>query len=356
MRAGGAVAASGKVLKNDVVIKVNGTPVSEDTVASDIIKATRGDITFVVRREPAPAPGTELKKTSSMSKLNPFKRKNSKTGLGSKTNLIVPGAGMTTAPTSPPAVAAAPEAAADEGADATATITLLLKRKNGSFGLGVRDDNYVQEVDEGSSSHEAGICVGDWVRLAAAAIASPASLETHPLLPPRSPVPLHLPSCTYAQIVSIGGVSFDDNSLHERYAATLPLLKAIKDVPTPFVVRYNPDVHPNRVAPPGAPRRTVPFPPPAAAPAPARTASVAEATTAELGATAARLGATSAPTLTAAQVAEGVRVVSIAKPEAGSRLGITLTSEDDALLHISTLAPDALGGAARSKVASLARC
>ena len=352
MRAGGAVAASGKVLKNDVVIKVNGTPVSEDTVASDIIKATRGDITFVVRREPAPAPGTELKKTSSMSKLNPFKRKNSKTGLGSKTNLIVPGAGMTTAPTSPPAVAAAPEAAADEGADATATITLLLKRKNGSFGLGVRDDNYVQEVDEGSSSHEAGICVGDWVRLAAAAAAtSPASLENAPPLPPWSSAPLHLPGCTYAQIVSIGGVSFDDNSLHERYAATLPLLKAIKDVPTPFVVRYNPDVHPNRVAPPVAPRRTVPFPPPTAAPAPARTASTAETTTAELGATAA-----SAPTLTAAQVAEGVRVVSIAKPEAGSRLGITLTSEDDALLRISTLAPDALGGAARSKVASLARC
>ena len=179
MRAGGAVAASGKVLKNDVVIKVNGTPVTEDTVASDIIKATRGDITFVVRREPAPAPGAELKKTSSMSKLNPFKRKNSKTGLGSKTNLIVPGAGLMAAPISPPAVAAAPEAAADEGADATATITLHLKRKNGSFGIGVRDDNYVHEVDEGSSSYEAGIRVGDWVSLAAA--------ETQPLSCPCPP-------------------------------------------------------------------------------------------------------------------------------------------------------------------------
>ena len=167
------VAASGKVLKNDVVIKVNGTPVTEDTVASDIIKTTRGEITFVVRREPAPAPGAELKKTSSMSKLNPFKRKNSKTGLGSQTNVIVPGAGLMAAPASPPPAAAAPEAAADDGSDATATISLHLKHKNGSFGIGVREDNYVQEVDEGSSGHEAGIRVGDWVSLAAA--------ETHPL-------------------------------------------------------------------------------------------------------------------------------------------------------------------------------
>ena len=173
--AGGLVAASGKVLIDDVVVEVNGTPVSEDSAASDIIKSTTGDLTFLVRRQPA------LKKTSSMSKLNPFKRSNSKTGsktnskmgVGSKTNLIVPGAGLMAAPASPPAATAVPEAAADDGSDATATITLQLKRKNGSFGLGVREDNYVQEVDEGSGGHEAGIRVGDWVSLAAA--------ETHPL-------------------------------------------------------------------------------------------------------------------------------------------------------------------------------
>ena len=180
MRAGGLVAASGKVLINDAVVEVDGTPVSEDSAASDIIKSTRGDVALLVRRESAPAPGAELKKTSSMSKLNPFKRSNSKTGsktsktgLGSKTNLIVPGAGLMAAPASPPPAAAAPEAAADDGSDATATISLHLKHKNGSFGIGVREDNYVQEVDEGSSGHEAGIRVGDWVSLAAA--------ETHPL-------------------------------------------------------------------------------------------------------------------------------------------------------------------------------
>ena len=85
MRAGGLVAASGKVLINDVVIEVNGTPVSEDSAASDIIKSTTGDITFLVRREPAP---TELKKTSSMSKLNPFKRSSSKTGSKTTTDGI----------------------------------------------------------------------------------------------------------------------------------------------------------------------------------------------------------------------------------------------------------------------------
>ena len=156
--AGGLVAASGKVLIDDVVVEVNGTPVSEDSAASDIIKSTTGDLTFLVRRQPA------LKKTSSMSKLNPFKRSNSKTGsktnskmgVGSKTNLIVPGAGLMAAPASPPAATAAPEAAADDGSDATATITLQLKRKNGSFGLGVREDNYVQEVDEGSKKRKTG--------------------------------------------------------------------------------------------------------------------------------------------------------------------------------------------------------
>ena len=116
-------------------------------------------------------------------------------------------------------------------------------------------------------------------------------------------------------------------------------------MPTPFVVRYNPDMHPNRVAPPVTPRRTVPYPPPspspapAPAPAPAPTAVAAEAATAELGATTAGV----APTLTAAQVAEGARLVSITKPQAASRLGITLGSGEESLLHISSLAPDALG-------------
>ena len=31
----------------------------------------------------------------------------------------------------------------------------MLKRKNRRFGIGVRDDNCVQEVDEGSAGHEA---------------------------------------------------------------------------------------------------------------------------------------------------------------------------------------------------------
>ena len=120
-------------------------------------------------------------------------------------------------------------------------------------------------------------------------------------------------------------------------------------MPTPFVVRYNPDMHPNRVVPPVTPRRTVPYPPPspspapapapAPSPAPAPTAVAAEAATAELGATTAGV----APTLTAAQVAEGARLVSITKPQAASRLGITLGSGEESLLHISSLAPDALG-------------
>ena len=131
-----------------------------------------------------------------------------------------------------------------------------------------------------------------------------------------------------------------------------------------MLVRYNPDAHPNRVAPIVAPPRAVPVftpaPVPAPVPVPAPTAPVTEATmaglgamAAELGVTEAGLGATAAPTLTAAQIADGVRVVSIAKPQMWSRLGITLTSENDALLHISTLAPEALGSTVRSIVPSL---
>ena len=37
-------------------------------------------------------------------------------------------------------------------AEATASITLMLKRKNRQFGIGVSDDNCVQEVDEGSGA------------------------------------------------------------------------------------------------------------------------------------------------------------------------------------------------------------
>ena len=58
-------------------------------------------------------------------------------------------------------------------------------------------------------------------------------------------------------------------------------------------------------------------------------------------------------TLTAAQIDEGVKVASIIKPQAGTRLGITLTSRSrlhsscsDAspgAVYISKLAPDALG-------------
>ena len=52
----------------------------------------------------------------------------------------------------------------DEGADATASITLMLTRgAGGYYGIGVREDNYVQEVDEGSAGHEAGIRPGDWI-------------------------------------------------------------------------------------------------------------------------------------------------------------------------------------------------
>ena len=84
------------------------------------------------------------------------------------------------------------------------------------------------------------------------------------------------------------------------YASTLPLLKAIRDVPTAVVVRYVPTDHPNREAP-----RT-----PAPEPAPVRVP---------------------APTLSEAQIADGVLVVSLFKADSSARLGITLTSEPDAL-------------------------
>eukprot|EP00908_Phaeocystis_cordata_P021403 Transcript_3756.p1 GENE.Transcript_3756~~Transcript_3756.p1 ORF type:complete len:424 (-),score=23.21 Transcript_3756:322-1566(-) len=67
----------------------------------------------------------------------------------------------------------------DKG-DATAKITLMLKRKNGKFGIGIRDDNYVHEVWKGGASHLAGIREGDWVSLAfgttAARLAAPPAL------------------------------------------------------------------------------------------------------------------------------------------------------------------------------------
>ena len=93
-------------------------------------------------------------------------------------------------------------------AEATASIALMLKRKNRRFGIGVRDDNCVQEVDEGSAGHEAGLRPGDW-------------------------------------IISVAGIAVSS------YADTMPLLKAIRDVPTSIVVCYVPTDHPDRVAPDG---------------------------------------------------------------------------------------------------------
>ena len=93
-------------------------------------------------------------------------------------------------------------------AEATASIALMLKRKNRRFGIGVRDDNCVQEVDEGSAGHEAGLRPGDW-------------------------------------IISVAGIAVSS------YADTVPLLKAIRDVPTSIVVCYVPTDHPDRVAPDG---------------------------------------------------------------------------------------------------------
>ena len=78
MKPGGLVATSGKLLKNDVVVEVNGKTVSEDQVASDIIRASPGDVTFLVRRAPGAA-NADLTKSRSKS-FNPFKRKGSSKG------------------------------------------------------------------------------------------------------------------------------------------------------------------------------------------------------------------------------------------------------------------------------------
>ena len=87
MQPGGLVANSGQLLKNDVVVKVNGTSVSADQVASEIVAFdvrrvtfdVRRDVTFDVRRVPDLA-----KRSSSISKLNPFKCKSSTKGGPSK--------------------------------------------------------------------------------------------------------------------------------------------------------------------------------------------------------------------------------------------------------------------------------
>ena len=112
-------------------------------------------------------------------------------------------------PTRPEEVDVSGELASDATTSplATATITLQLMRKNGQFGLGVRPDNYVMEVDEGSGAHEAGMRPGDW-------------------------------------IVSVSNVAV------ATYADTLPLLTAVWEcIPTPVVVRYVVADHPDRRAP-----------------------------------------------------------------------------------------------------------
>ena len=99
----------------------------------------------------------------------------------------------------------------DKG-DATAKITLMLKRKNGKFGIGIRDDNYVHEVWKGGASHLAGIREGDWVSLALAPL-----LHASPLRP-HCCTPVNVLLASGAQIVSVAGVSVAD------YAHTRPLL------------------------------------------------------------------------------------------------------------------------------------
>jgi hypothetical protein len=123
-------------------------------------------------------------------------------------------------PTRPEEVDVSGELASDATTSplATATITLQLMRKNGQFGLGVRPDNYVMEVDEGSGAHEAGMRPGDW-------------------------------------IVSVSNVAV------ATYAETLPLLTAVWEcIPTPVVVRYVVADHPDRRAPyhPDHPDRRAP--------------------------------------------------------------------------------------------------
>ena len=56
LKEGGAAAASGKLFKNDVIVKVNGVAVCDDRAASDAIQRASGDVTFVVHRTVALAP------------------------------------------------------------------------------------------------------------------------------------------------------------------------------------------------------------------------------------------------------------------------------------------------------------
>ena len=292
--------------KNDAIVQVNGTVVKDDQSASNLIRSSPGDVTFVVRRKPP-----ELGRKSS-SRLKLFKRSSSKK---SSKDMIANGAADTPKVSEQPAQTPPPPAAEEEEddellADATESVTLYIARKHGQFGIGVRDDNFVQEVDEGSGAAEAGFLPGDW-------------------------------------IVSIGGFAVAD------YQETLPHLKAIKlDAVSPVVVRYNPTKYPDRVVPPmpakAAPAPApvpapapapapvpVPAPAPAPAPVPAPVAAPAPAPVAVAAPVPAPV-----PVLSAAQLAAGAFVVSLFKPEEGSRLGITLTSSEapDAPLYISKLA------------------
>ena len=291
LKSGGAAAAANVLRKNDAILQVNGTAVTNDQAASDLIRCSPGDVTFVLRRKPAPELGKKSRSVSSL-----FKRSSSKK---SSKDMVangaadVPKAAEPPAQTPPPPAAAAEEVVAEEDdellADATESATLYIARKHGQFGVGVRDDNYVQEVDEGSGAAEAGFLPGDW-------------------------------------IISIGGVEVTD------YSETLPRLKSIKlDGIAPVVVRYDPAKHPGgRVVPP-MPTRAAPKPAPAPAPVPVPVAVPV-----------------ALPVLSAAQEADGAIVVTLFKPEESSRLGITLTSDGELYgaatpLYVSKLAPGALG-------------
>tara|TARA_B110001452_G_scaffold67947_1_gene54716 strand:- start:320 stop:1150 length:831 start_codon:yes stop_codon:yes gene_type:complete len=54
LKEGGAAAASGKLVQNDVIVKVNGVTVRDDKVAAHAIERASGDVTFVVHRTVAP--------------------------------------------------------------------------------------------------------------------------------------------------------------------------------------------------------------------------------------------------------------------------------------------------------------
>ena len=57
LKQGGPAASSGKLRKNDVIVKINGTTVKDDKAAADLIQRASGDVTFVVHRTHAVAPG-----------------------------------------------------------------------------------------------------------------------------------------------------------------------------------------------------------------------------------------------------------------------------------------------------------